>query len=106
MTEVPLHRAPSGSHLRLTRRGRLIVLLLLSGLLLAAFSMGRVSSQAAGPERPPRAVVVAPGDTLWSIAAKASPQEDPRVVVDRIAEVNHLDGATLRPGQRLLVPTG
>jgi Na+-transporting methylmalonyl-CoA/oxaloacetate decarboxylase gamma subunit len=106
MTEVSLHRPESGSRLRLTRRGRLIVLLLLSGLLLAAFSMGRVSSQAAGPERPPRAVVVAPGDTLWSIAATSSPHQDPRVVVQRIAEVNHLDGAALRPGQRLLIPTG
>ena len=106
MTEVPLHQAPRGSRLRLTRRGRLTVLLLLSAMLLAAFSMGRVSSQAAGPERPPRAVVVVPGDTLWAIAAKAAPHEDPRVVVDRIAEVNHLDGAALRPGQRLLVPTG
>jgi hypothetical protein len=91
--------------LRVTRRGRLVLLLLLSALLLAAFSVGRVSSRAAGPHRaqPVPAVVVHQGDTLWSIARRIAPATDPRVVVDRLVRANHLPDSSVRVGQRILV---
>lgn len=46
---------------------------------------------------------VAVHDTLWGIAA-AHYGGDPRDAVWRIQERNHLTGATLRPGQRLVLP--
>jgi nucleoid-associated protein YgaU len=49
-------------------------------------------------------VVVEPGDTLWSIAASAADGDDVRDVVDRIQELNRLEGSGLVPGQVLLLP--
>ncbi len=50
--------------------------------------------------------VVRAGDTLWSIATRVAPQEDPRAVVDSIETANGVDGASLVPGQSLVVPSG
>jgi nucleoid-associated protein YgaU len=49
-------------------------------------------------------VVVEPGDTLWSIAASVADGEDVRAVVDRIQELNRLEGSALTPGQVLQLP--
>jgi LysM repeat protein len=46
---------------------------------------------------------VQPGDTLWSIAL-AHVGGDPREAVWEIQQLNDLEGATIVPGQRLLVP--
>jgi LysM repeat protein len=51
----------------------------------------------------PRAYVVKPYDTLWSIAV-AHYAGDPRDGVWKLREHNGLDGTLIRPGQRLLVP--
>jgi nucleoid-associated protein YgaU len=90
--------------LRLTRRGRVVLLLILSALLLGAFSIGRVSSSAAGHRVAQRVVVVHPGDTLWSIAQHVAPGSDPREVVARIADANGLPTSDVRVGQQLVVP--
>jgi hypothetical protein len=50
-----------------------------------------------------RVYVVRPYDTLWSIAERSG-TSDPRDLVWRIEQRNHLSTATLVPGQRLLVP--
>jgi LysM repeat protein len=52
----------------------------------------------------PRAVVVEPGDTLWSIASRALPGVDPRLAVDRIVRLNRLPETIVFPGQRLVLP--
>ena len=68
-------------------------------------------AQAAGHVRPgtPAAhsmlrVVVRPGDTLWSIAAKADPTADPRIVIQQIVDDNALSGTAISVGQVLWVP--
>jgi hypothetical protein len=48
-------------------------------------------------------VVVAPGDTAWSIARAAMPRLDGRDAVDRLLALNHSDGR-LQVGQTLVVP--
>lgn len=48
--------------------------------------------------------VVHSGDTLWSIARRVAPSEDPRAIVDAIAEANGLGSGELHPGQALVVP--
>jgi nucleoid-associated protein YgaU len=50
-------------------------------------------------------VTVRQGDNLWSIADRFTPASgNVQETVDQIEEANHLDGATVVPGQRLEVP--
>jgi LysM repeat protein len=92
---------------RLTRRGRLTVLLVLAALLFTAFSLGRAASEASSE---PVATVeleqitVQPGDTLWAVASRIAPQHDPREVIDEIRRLNELSTVELRAGQQLLLP--
>jgi nucleoid-associated protein YgaU len=51
-------------------------------------------------------VVVRAGDTLWSIAHRVAPGEDPRALVDAMAASNHVDPGALVPGQMLVVSVG
>ena len=91
--------------LRLTTRGRFVIVLLLTLLAAAAFSMGRVSVDASGEARPTvRYVTVQPGETLWAIAERVAPAADPRDTVARLLEINGIEPGQLRAGQRLAVP--
>jgi LysM repeat protein len=50
-------------------------------------------------------VTVKSGDSLWAIAsAKTGSDGDVQAMVDEIVAVNHLDGASLNPGQQLRIP--
>lgn len=96
-----------GRQVRLTRRGRGAVLLLLVGLLLAAFSLGRVGSSASTsrPLRPAlEQTTVHAGDSLWSVARRVAPSADPRMVVLQLRRLNHLPGGELQVGQQLVLP--
>ena len=99
--------APSAP-LRLTRRGRVVVLVLAT-LTLIAFSLGRASTSDASrgtgrPASPRPTTVVQPGDTLWSISRRIAPGSDPRVMVDRLSKLNDLGGKPIQAGQRLTLP--
>lgn len=48
-------------------------------------------------------VVVQAGDSLWAVAERVSTGEDPRVVVERIKELNELSSSVLQPGKTLRV---
>lgn len=48
-------------------------------------------------------VVVAPGDTLWSIARRLQPTGDVRALVDRLVAAN--GGSAIAAGDRLVVPS-
>lgn len=102
------HRTPpprSGTRLRLTRRGRLVVVLgSLAILLSVGFTVGRVSASSAASVEP-KTVVVEAEDTLWSIATHAAPGRDPRTVIADIERLNHLSSAVLVPGVQLVLPT-
>jgi LysM repeat protein len=62
-----------------------------------------IGSREAGDSVPSVVVTVQPGDTLWSIAQEVSPDEDPREVIERIEDVNVVEGS-LQVGQKLAVP--
>ena len=103
---VPV-RPASRPRTRLTRRGRLVLLVLAIGLLLAAISVGRAGSQAAtatetGPSL--QQTTVQPGETLWSVARRIAPANDPREVIAQIQRINDLESSSLRVGQQLLLP--
>lgn len=72
------------------------------------FGCGRLARVASStPSREVREVVevvVAPGDTLWSIAKRHVGKEvDIRAAVRDIMALNHLSSAVLRPGQVVMV---
>jgi len=92
---------------RLTRRGRVLLVGVLAAVLMATFSLGRVSSNADTPsDRPSVAhVTVRAGETLWQVAFRVAPGNDPRVTVQRLMRLNGLADPGLRAGQSLVVPT-
>lgn len=100
------HAAPAGQ-VRLTRRGRAVVLALALlvvlglGLMLAA---GSVATDEPGTPEPTRVVMVGTGDTLWDIAAGLADDGDVRGMVDHIERLNALDTGMVVAGQRLRVP--
>ena len=49
-------------------------------------------------------VTVAPGETLWSLAALVGGDKDLSVVVDQIVEANALSSSDLTVGERLWIP--
>ena len=75
--------------LRLTRRGRLVVLSLLLLANSAAGVLLATASRAAETAGPPPAVVAEFHDTLWSIAARHAPH---RPVPEVVAEIRQLNG--------------
>ena len=92
---------------RLTRRGRLVVtLVLLGAVLLACVAFGARSAATgdAGSPVPTRMVQVGPGDTLWGIASEVAGPGQVREKVLQIEQLNALPGPALRVGQRLAVP--
>lgn len=48
-------------------------------------------------------VTVQGGDSLWSVAQRVNSADDPRVVVERLKELNDLGSSVLQPGQVLRV---
>ena len=93
--------------LRLTRRGRALLVLLLAGLLLTAFSLGQQDTQAAsvvGAQAELQSVTVQPGESLWSVARRIAPDNDPREVIAQIRRLNDLESSSLQAGQHLLLP--
>lgn len=99
-------RAPQSS-LRLTRRGRAVVVLVaLTLLLVAAFFLGSVAvgSETPGQAEPTEVVMVGTGDTLWDIAAEINTDGDVRSTMRKIERLNALDSVGLSAGQKLRVP--
>lgn len=92
--------------LRLTRRGRAVVLaffVLMASL--ASAVLFTTASRASDPDiGPVPSVVVQPHDTLWSIATRTAPRRDPYAAVAEIQRLNGLNGYVVHPGQTLVLP--
>ena len=81
----------------------------LLGLGIVAAFAGTAASASRSPEGEERLVarhryVVKAGDTLWAIAEHQARGDDPRPLVDAIADANDLGSANIVPGQTLIVP--
>ena len=91
----------------ITRRGRLArtcVVLSLTVVMAAGFASKSGAGQVEASTAPSyEIVVVAPGETLWSVAA-AYASGDVQGMVNDIREVNNLTGFDLQAGQKLRVP--
>lgn len=91
-------------------RPRALVILLLAVLpllvvpsLLSGRGPWGTETRVAYAERGRISYTVQPGDTLWSIARRIAPSQDPRPVVDELIADNHLRGS-LQAGQAIDLP--
>ncbi len=75
-----------------------VLIIAIAGLVL--WGVVARASSGAGPER---VYVVQPHDTLWSIATKAY-GGDPREGIWKLEQRNGLAGATIVPGEKLVLP--
>lgn len=92
---------------RLTRRGRVVVVLaalvlaLVVGIALSGVSS---ASEEAGAAPATEVVVINEGDTLWGIAAEVAEDGQVRSMVTEIRELNDLDSSVVTLGQKIHVP--
>jgi LysM repeat protein len=77
--------------------GKLLIVLLIAVI---AVGLAARTSNGAGPER---TYVVKPTDTLWTIAARTY-GGDVREGIWKLQQRNHLQSATIVPGQVLTLP--
>ena len=95
------------SSVRLTRRGRAVVVVAaLVLVLLAGFFLGSVAvgTDEAGQAPATEIVMVEPGQSLWSIASELTTEGDVRSTMREIERLNALDTVALSAGQKLRVP--
>jgi len=99
--------------LRLTRRGRVVVALAAALLVTMVSLLLAGVAQATNDSPSPRAarenlvqVIVRPGQSLWSVAESADPDQDTRAVIQQIIDLNSLNDETVFAGQQLWVPRG
>jgi hypothetical protein len=65
----------------------------------AGAALGGSTHEAPGRAPAFAQVIVRPGDSLWSVAERLAPGEDPRPVVDALADARR--GAPLLPGETI-----
>ncbi len=87
----------------LRRRVTAVVMGMALVLVMAQAGAALGGSSLAAPERHPASerasTLVRPGDSLWSVATRLAPGEDPRPVVDALAQARR--GVPLSPGERV-----
>ena len=95
------------ARLRLTRRGR-VVLAVLVALLVGMVATVFASVADADAPRVPQEVTVhtvSAGESLWQVAASVTTAgDDVRDTMDQVMDLNHLEGSQLAVGQQLVVP--
>ena len=100
-------RTSSRTSVRLTRRGRVVVLMAaLALVLMAGFFLGSVAvgTDEAGQAPATEIVMVEPGQSLWSIASDLTDSGDVRTTMREIERLNALDTVALSAGPKLRVP--
>lgn len=86
------------------RRRRVVAAAALLAVLAIGSPVARAVGGSDGSDGATVTYVVRPGDTLWSVAQRHAPGEDPREVVHEIAALNELGHGPLLPGRSLVLP--
>lgn len=100
----------AGGSVRLTRRGRVVVFLFAAALVAAVavwLAAGSAADREADGAPAVDVITVAPGDTLWDIASDSAADtgDDVSGAMERIQQLNTLDGSLVYVGQQLRVPS-
>lgn len=104
---VAAPEAHTTAPLRLTRRGRLVLTLVMTCLIVAAFVVfggASMATREGGVAEQVRIIEVEQGQTLWQIAGSVAAPGETGEMVYRIRELNSLPGSGLVEGQELAVP--
>ncbi len=107
VTTRPQASPRPAAQLRLTRRGRLVVVLTVLVAALGFFAMRGAPAASTDVVHHQRTttVIVSPGETVWDIARRVAPRADTRGTVAEIEQLNSLsDVGVIQVGQPLLVP--
>lgn len=109
MTSIAISATPVAPRLRLTARGRAVLVALAAAPILVTVLLAgwNPSGAVAGSEAGTgdfSYVEVAPGQSLWQLAESLAPTADPRDVISDVMRLNSLDSATVVAGQRLAIP--
>jgi len=115
---VPRHRPPTRQRVagaprvlarvacapRQARLSLVWVLVVATAACAAVMGLGALANSV-GPTVPSETTVVRvkPGENLWDVAGRVAPDSNADAVVERIQELNGIDGA-VEPGQPLTVP--
>lgn len=99
----------SAPRLRLTKRGRAVLMFLAATpLVIAALAFalngGGATASLEGSSVAFQYVTVESGQTLWQLAESIAPAADPRDVIAEIMQLNQLQSADVYAGQELAVP--
>ncbi len=99
---------PAPARLRLTARGRAVLLLLVAVPVAAWLLIAQMNGGAAPGTRdagtPVPVVAVQAGESLWTIAEQVAPNADPRDVIYAIVAYNHLPSVDVFAGEQLGIP--
>lgn len=105
LTPISIQRP---TQLRLTRRGRLTILVAAMLFVLAgAIFLGTssVASNEASSAQQTEVIMVGYGETLWGISSDLAEDGQVRDMMRQIKELNTLDSSMLLAGQQLHIPT-
>jgi hypothetical protein len=99
------------THLRLTRRGRIVFTTLAAvPLVLGAIGVAVNGGMAAAESAATTGAVtfdyvtIEAGQSLWQLAETIAPAQDPRDVIIDIVNLNQLSSEAVQPGQRIALP--
>ncbi len=107
----PTPRAATAGNFALRRALVLGVAILIAmvGYLSVSNSSAQATSMAAGGNvahaNEFKYITVAPGESLWSIAQKYAPNQDPRDFITALVALNNLGDSLVQTGQRLALPS-
>jgi LysM repeat protein len=95
--------------LRLTKRGRRVLVFLVAFPLVAAalaFALngGMAAATNVSGASSLQYVTVESGQSLWQLASEIAPSADPRDVISDVVHLNQLTGTDIQAGQRLAIP--
>ncbi len=94
-------------HFRLNKLlNNVILITVLIFLVAGLINTGWLAKAAGSTEQELAVVLVEEGESLWQIAERIQPHQDPRRVIAEIREINRLSSVNLFPGQKLIVPGG
>ena len=101
---------PTRTHLRITRRGRVVLGTLVTLVVLAALGViailgGTGATASSAPANVSfQHVTVQPGESLWDIAEGLDSSADPRDVIVAIEQLNDLPSSEIAAGESLAIP--